>query len=101
MGADGQGQQPVARRWLHFPSGRECNMAKTYDYLFKLLLIGDSGVGKTCVLFRFSEDAFNSTFISTIGSGAGERPGSPEARAGRVLEGPGLREQPGWTDPGI
>lgn len=43
------------------------NMAKTYDYLFKLLLIGDSGVGKTCVLFRFSEDAFNSTFISTIG----------------------------------
>ncbi|XP_022090884.1 ras-related protein Rab-8A-like [Acanthaster planci] len=42
-------------------------MAKTYDFLFKLLLIGDSGVGKTCVLFRFSEDAFNSTFISTIG----------------------------------
>ncbi|KAK2704320.1 ras-related protein Rab-8A-like [Artemia franciscana] len=42
-------------------------MAKTYDHLFKLLLIGDSGVGKTCILFRFSEDAFNSTFISTIG----------------------------------
>lgn len=43
-------------------------MAKrTYDLLFKLLLIGDSGVGKTCILFRFSEDAFNSTFISTIG----------------------------------
>lgn len=51
---------------------KECDrgtkgMAKTYDYLFKLLLIGDSGVGKTCVLFRFSEDAFNTTFISTIG----------------------------------
>uniref|UniRef100_S4RXL7 Ras-related protein SEC4 n=1 Tax=Petromyzon marinus TaxID=7757 RepID=S4RXL7_PETMA len=46
-------------------------MAKSYDCLFKLLLIGDSGVGKTCVLFRFSEDAFNSTFISTIG---GSRP---------------------------
>ncbi|XP_014241167.1 ras-related protein Rab-8A isoform X3 [Cimex lectularius] len=42
-------------------------MAKTYDHLFKLLLIGDSGVGKTCILFRFSEDAFNNTFISTIG----------------------------------
>ncbi|XP_038561705.1 ras-related protein Rab-8B isoform X2 [Micropterus salmoides] len=42
-------------------------MAKTYDYLFKLLLIGDSGVGKTCLLFRFSEDSFNTTFISTIG----------------------------------
>ena len=50
-------------------------MAKTYDFLFKLLLIGDSGVGKTCILVRFSEDAFNSTFISTIGereTGVGE-----------------------------
>ena len=49
--------------------GRSEKMAKTYDYLFKLLLIGDSGVGKTCLLFRFSEDAFNTTFISTIGEG--------------------------------
>ena len=49
------------------PDPSSVAMAKTYDYLFKLLLIGDSGVGKTCVLFRFSEDAFNATFISTIG----------------------------------
>ncbi|KAL1236036.1 Ras-related protein Rab-8A [Trichinella spiralis] len=42
-------------------------MAKSYDFLFKLLLIGDSGVGKTCLLFRFAEDSFNNTFISTIG----------------------------------
>jgi Ras-related protein Rab-10 len=40
---------------------------KQYDMLFKLLLIGDSGVGKTCILYRFSDDAFNTTFISTIG----------------------------------
>ncbi|KAI1230591.1 hypothetical protein IHE44_0010058 [Lamprotornis superbus] len=52
-------------------------MAKTYDYLFKLLLIGDSGVGKTCALFRFSEDAFNATFISTIAAGE-QRGGSTE-----------------------
>lgn len=38
-----------------------------YDYLFKLLLIGDSGVGKTSILFKFSEDTFSSAFISTIG----------------------------------
>ncbi|XP_078388622.1 ras-related protein Rab-8B-like [Cetorhinus maximus] len=42
-------------------------MALNYDHLFKLLLIGDSGVGKTCLLFRFSDDAFNATFIATIG----------------------------------
>jgi GTPase SAR1 family protein len=40
---------------------------KAYDFLFKLLLIGDSGVGKTCVLCRFSDDSFSSSFISTIG----------------------------------
>ncbi|KAG7264529.1 hypothetical protein CRUP_019901 [Coryphaenoides rupestris] len=42
-------------------------MAKKYDFLFKLLLIGDSGVGKTCLIIRFAEDNFNSTYISTIG----------------------------------
>ncbi|KAG8431888.1 hypothetical protein GDO86_019575 [Hymenochirus boettgeri] len=42
-------------------------MAKAYDHLFKLLLIGDSGVGKTCLVVRFSEDSFNTTYISTIG----------------------------------
>lgn len=54
-------------------------MAKTYDYLFKLLLIGDSGVGKTCALFRFSEDAFNATFISTIGARGRAVPRPPRA----------------------
>jgi GTPase SAR1 family protein len=29
---------------------------KTYDLLFKLLLIGDSGVGKTCILFRLKHN---------------------------------------------
>lgn len=42
-------------------------MAKKYDFLYKLLLIGDSGVGKTCLIIRFAEDNFNSTYISTIG----------------------------------
>uniref|UniRef100_A0A915LDZ6 Ras-related protein Rab-13 n=1 Tax=Romanomermis culicivorax TaxID=13658 RepID=A0A915LDZ6_ROMCU len=40
---------------------------RQYDLLFKLLLIGDSGVGKTCILYRFSDDTFSSSFISTIG----------------------------------
>lgn len=42
-------------------------MAKSYDYLFKILLIGDSGVGKTCILCRFASNEFNRSHISTIG----------------------------------
>lgn len=38
-----------------------------YDYLFKLLLIGDSGVGKSSLLLRFAEDAYTDSYISTIG----------------------------------
>ena len=41
-----------------------------YDMLFKLLLIGDSGVGKTCILFRYADDTFKTTFIATIGKSA-------------------------------
>lgn len=33
----------------------------------KLLLIGDSSVGKSSLLLRFAEDSFSHTFISTIG----------------------------------
>lgn len=60
--------------------------AAKYDYLIKLLLIGDSGklcthlifhnlfscflilgVGKSCLLLRYSDDSFTSSFITTIG----------------------------------
>merc|ERR1740130_882215 len=37
------------------------------DYLFKLLLIGDSGVGKSCLLLRFADDKWTDSYISTIG----------------------------------
>ncbi|OAV97221.1 Ras-like protein Rab-8A [Puccinia triticina 1-1 BBBD Race 1] len=38
-----------------------------YDFLIKLLLIGDSGVGKSCLLLRFCDDAYTPSFITTIG----------------------------------
>lgn len=42
-------------------------MSAEYDYLFKLLIIGDSGVGKSCLLLRFSDNSYTDSFISTIG----------------------------------
>ncbi|KAK4787303.1 hypothetical protein SAY86_011136 [Trapa natans] len=42
-------------------------MNPEYDYLFKLLLIGDSGVGKSCLLLRFADDSYLESYISTIG----------------------------------
>lgn len=39
----------------------------TFDYLVDLMLIGDTGVGKTCFLLRFIDDKFAQSHISTIG----------------------------------
>lgn len=38
-----------------------------YDYLFKVLLVGDAGVGKSCLVRRFSEDAFSDAYKVTVG----------------------------------
>ncbi|XP_006652322.1 GTP-binding protein YPTM1 [Oryza brachyantha] len=42
-------------------------MGNEFDYLFKLLLIGDSSVGKSCFLLRFADDSYVDSYISTIG----------------------------------
>jgi len=43
------------------------NMKRDYDHLFKLVLIGDSGAGKSCLLLRFADDSFTDSYITTIG----------------------------------
>ena len=53
----GQVSGPSSHASLTFPGARQ----------IKLLLIGDSGVGKSCCLLRFSEDSFTPSFITTIG----------------------------------
>lgn len=40
---------------------------KNYDCIYKLLVIGDSNVGKTTLLTRFCEDRYQSNFMSTVG----------------------------------
>ncbi|XP_034489864.1 ras-related protein Rab-35 [Drosophila innubila] len=42
-------------------------MARHFDHMFKLLIIGDSGVGKSSLLIRFSDDTFSGSYITTIG----------------------------------
>ena len=41
--------------------------SRKYDHLVKLLLIGDSGVGKSCILLRYCDNEFTTSFITTIG----------------------------------
>jgi GTPase SAR1 family protein len=38
-----------------------------YDYLFKILLIGDTSVGKTSLLTRFIENRYSDDSLTTIG----------------------------------
>ena len=37
------------------------------DFSIKLLLIGNSGVGKSCMLMRYADNTFTTNFFNTIG----------------------------------
>ncbi|XP_035235299.1 ras-related protein Rab-3C isoform X2 [Anguilla anguilla] len=47
--------------------GQKENSDQNFDYMFKLLIIGNSSVGKTSFLFRYADDCFTSAFVSTVG----------------------------------
>ncbi|XP_030401420.1 ras-related protein Rab-3C-like isoform X3 [Gopherus evgoodei] len=40
---------------------------QNFDYMFKLLIIGNSSVGKMSFLFRYADDSFTSAIVSTVG----------------------------------
>eukprot|EP00922_Rhytidocystis_sp_ex-Travisia-forbesii_P019962 GHVS01029454.1.p1 GENE.GHVS01029454.1~~GHVS01029454.1.p1 ORF type:complete len:210 (+),score=15.80 GHVS01029454.1:210-839(+) len=43
------------------------DVTRNYDHLFKILIVGESGVGKSSILLRFTDDEFNDKQLSTIG----------------------------------
>ena len=42
-------------------------MIKEYDHLYKLVIVGNTGVGKSCLLLRFADDKFYDNYLATIG----------------------------------
>jgi len=38
-----------------------------YDYMFKIIILGEIGAGKTCLLLRFTDDTFTANHLTTIG----------------------------------
>ena len=42
-------------------------ISQEYDYLFKVLLLGDSGVGKSSLILRYTDETFNSKLVNSIG----------------------------------
>ena len=42
-------------------------MIKQFDHLYKTVIIGNSGVGKSAILVRFVENQFSEHYLATIG----------------------------------
>ncbi|KAJ8283596.1 hypothetical protein COCON_G00024460 [Conger conger] len=67
-GKGAAGAEPLSNGVVHPSRPSLSNSGEFYDLAFKVMLVGDSGVGKTCLLVRFKDGAFLAgSFISTVG----------------------------------
>ncbi|KAF5399991.1 Rab-protein 8 [Paragonimus heterotremus] len=62
-----------------------------YDYLIKLLALGDSAVGKTCFLNKYANNQFNPRFATTVGVDFQQKRVIRESRDAEGLLGPKQR----------
>ncbi len=42
-------------------------MDTEYDHLFKIVIVGNSSVGKSSILMRLTDDTFTESYLTTIG----------------------------------
>lgn len=47
--------------------GLDSSVGLNFDYMFKIILVGDAGVGKTAFISQYCDRTFTSTSVSTIG----------------------------------
>jgi len=40
---------------------------ENFDYMLKVLIVGNSAVGKTSMLVRYTDRSFSDAFVSTVG----------------------------------
>lgn len=56
------------RRTTAYPVQVTIQMSSSYDYLFKIVVLGEGAVGKTAIVTRFSHGFFRTDYKTTIGS---------------------------------
>ncbi|CAF5100812.1 unnamed protein product [Rotaria magnacalcarata] len=57
----------LGQQWESKTVKNTASATKEPNYLLKLVIIGDSAVGKSSLLSRYANNTFNESFIPTIG----------------------------------
>ena len=51
----------------HDFDSQDTSVDSNFDYMYKVLIVGNSGAGKTAFLVRYCEETFNPSFVATVG----------------------------------